>query len=80
MIASSSRYGPINDIAWYSGNNLIFGTKPVSGKLPNALGLYDMIGNVREWNQDVYGAYSSANVTNPTRLPPNSYCVTRGGS
>ena len=46
------RYGEFGQIAWHKGNSDST-THPVAQKAPNALGFYDMIGNVNEWCQDL---------------------------
>jgi sulfatase modifying factor 1 len=49
------RYGPLDDIAWYRQNS-DERVHEVGGKLPNAWGFYDMLGNVWDWCWDVYDA------------------------
>ena len=59
--------GPLKDIAWFADNSEDE-THAVGTKKPNAWGLYDMEGNVREWVSDTYGAnyYSNSPATDPT--------------
>jgi formylglycine-generating enzyme len=47
----------LDQVAWHSGNSGGM-THPVGQKAPNALGLYDMSGNVAQWCWDLYGDYS----------------------
>ena len=53
--ASTARYGKLYDIAWFDGNSGDR-THEVAQKAPNRYCLYDMLGNVWEWVQDVYEA------------------------
>ena len=69
----------LNLIGWYRENSHQE-TKPVGMKFPNALGLYDMSGNVWEWCRDWLGESSKANLTDPTGAAQGEYRVIRGGS
>ena len=75
---TEDRDGPIDTIAWHSGNSTN-SAHPVASKEPNRFGLFDMLGNVWEWVQDWYGEYPGGNVTNPTGPDSGSLRVVRGG-
>ncbi len=60
--------------------NSPYATLPAGTKLPNPWGLHDMHGNVMEWCWDVYSAYPTTGVTDPTGPASGSIRAVRGGS
>ena len=92
--SSSSNTG-LDAVGWYCYNNDTgttgsryvpsnasgCGTHQVGQKAPNALGIYDMSGNVWEWCYDWYSSsVSTGEETDPLGSSSGSYRVQRGGS
>jgi formylglycine-generating enzyme required for sulfatase activity len=77
----SSRYGNLDDIAWYDKNSGKM-THAVGLKKPNQWNLYDMLGNVWEWVADRYDEdyYKISPSVNPTGPRSGQHFVLRGGS
>ncbi|MCL2190406.1 MAG: formylglycine-generating enzyme family protein [Treponema sp.] len=69
----------VADVAWIWENSE-GRTHEVGTRQPNALGLYDMSGNVWEWIWDWFGTYPSIAETDPVGASSGSERVLRGGS
>jgi len=79
----------LGDYAWYTGNSNVHTPgerfpdlpepRPVGRKKPNAFGLYDMHGNVREWCSDWFKPYDANPRTDPKGPPYGQTHIIRGG-
>jgi len=85
--ATTTRYSfgddpaSLGQFAWYEDNS-DQKTHPVGEKKPNAWGLHDMHGNLREWCADFFGSdyYAVSPTDDPMGPETGSYRVSRGGS
>ena len=91
---NSNRNSGLDAVGWYACNNDTGttvssvvtidpsgrGTHQVGQKAPNALGIYDMSGNVWEWCYDWYDTVNTGNETDPAGASSGSKRCLRGGS
>jgi len=71
----------LDKIAWHGGNS-DHKLHPGGEKLPNAWGVYDMLGNIREFTRDLYDAAPQEDAVDPTgpKEGDSKNHVVRGGA
>jgi formylglycine-generating enzyme required for sulfatase activity len=75
---TSDRYGDLDQTAWYEGNSGRH-THTVKSKAPNAVGMFDVLGNVGEWTATIYDTQPQGG-TNPQGRSTGEGHVLRGGA
>ena len=79
--SGSTGNNAVEDYAWTFENSQVNNkSQPVGTKLANELGLFDMSGNVWEWNWDCYGAYPVGAVTDYRGVKAIGLHIAHGGS
>jgi formylglycine-generating enzyme required for sulfatase activity len=75
----AARSGALDEIAWYADNSGRKGAAPVRQKLPNAWGLFDMLGDVWEWTTGLYPLTGKNDGPNLPANPGSPFLAIRGG-
>lgn len=67
-MSASDRARPLGEVAWFADNSG-GDVHPVGQLQPNAYGMYDMLGNVEEWCEDLFDGsyYQESPDTDPVR-------------
>jgi formylglycine-generating enzyme required for sulfatase activity len=79
MVYTGNDEAAVHAAGWCGGNSPQ-GVHPVGEKPPNAFGLYDMIGNVREWTRDVHGPAVAVDAVDPEGPTTGDMRISRGGA
>ena len=71
----------LDEVAWYAENSH-FKHHDVGLKLPNELGIYDMLGNIHEWCNDWHCSdyYKNSAQVDPKGPDKKTFRILRGGS
>jgi formylglycine-generating enzyme required for sulfatase activity len=78
---TSADTAAIDNNSLWANNSPNYVTARVATKLPNPLGLYDMIGNVAEWCNEGLSIYNTTSQTDPIGpVPIGAWRMVRGGS
>jgi formylglycine-generating enzyme required for sulfatase activity len=72
--------GVLDPIAWFCGNSRAEGPREVATRAANPWGLFDVLGNVAEWNHDWSPLSTPTDAVDPWGPATGTHRVERGGS